>query len=162
MAPADKEKTMFITPWGTFCYKVIPFWLKNIGALYQKEIVILFHDMIHKEIEVYVENMIAKSQTEEDHIVNLQKLFHCLRKLKLRLNPAKCTFRVRSGKLLVFIVSQRGIEVNLNNVKAIQDMPAPGMEKEVRRFLERLNYIARFILHLTTTCEPIFRLLRKD
>jgi hypothetical protein len=66
MASEDMEKTTFITPWGTFYYKVIPFSLKNVGATYQRAMVTLFHDMIHKEIEVYVDDMIAKSSSEEE------------------------------------------------------------------------------------------------
>src|SRR3954469_18136552 len=159
MAPEDMTKTTFTTPWGMYCYKVMPFGLKNVGATYQRAMVTLFHDMIHKEIEVYVDDMIAKSQTEEEHLVYLEKLFARLRKFRLRLNPNKCTFGVRSGKLLGFIVSQRGIEVDPDKVRAIQNMPAPKNEKEVRGFLGRLNYIARFISHLTDTCEPIFKLL---
>jgi hypothetical protein len=125
MDPEDMEKTTFNIPWGTFCYKVMPFGLKNAGATYQRAMVTLFHDMMHKEIQVYVDDMIAKSQSEEDHIDHLQKLFERLRKFRLRLNPAKCTFGVRSGKLLGFIVSQRGIEVDPDKVRAIQEMPAP-------------------------------------
>ncbi|XP_058750755.1 uncharacterized protein LOC131623749 [Vicia villosa] len=106
--------------------------------------------------------MIAKSNTEEDHVVYLLKLFERLRKYKLRLNPNKCTFGVRSGKLLGFIVSQKGIEVDPDKVRAIRDMPAPRTEKQVRGFLGRLNYISRFISHMTATCGPIFKLLRKD
>src|SRR3954462_5075051 len=162
MAPEDMTRTTFTTPWGTYCYKVMPFGLKNAGATYQRAMVTLFHDMIHKEIEVYVDDMIAKPQTEEEHLIYLEKLFARLRKFKLRLNPNKCTFGVRSGKLLGFIVSQRGIEVDPDKVRAIQNMPAPKNEKEVRGFLGRLNYIARFISHLTDTCEPIFKLLRKN
>ena len=109
-----------------------------------------------------MDDMIAKSQTEEEHVIHLKKLFVRLRKYRLRLNPAKCTFGVRSGKLLGFIVSQRGIEVDPDKVKAIQEMPAPRTEKQVRGFLGRLNYISRFISHLTATCEPIFKFLRKD
>src|SRR3954469_21030123 len=118
MAPEDMEKTAFITPWGTFCYRVIPFGLKNAGATYQRAMTILFHDMMHKEVEVYVDDMIAKSKNEEDHIHNLTKLFQCLRKFQLRLTPIKCTFGVYSGKLLGFIVSKRGIEVDPDKVKA--------------------------------------------
>ena len=81
---------------------------------------------------------------------------------KLRLNPNKCIFGVRSGKLLGFVVGGKGIEVDPAKVKAIQEMLAPHNEKEVRGFLGRLNYIARFISHLTATCEPIFKLLKKD
>lgn len=158
----DVEKTTFITPWGTICYKVMPFGLKNVGATYQRAMMTLFHDMIHKEIEVYVDNMISKSQTEEEHLVNLEKLFKLLRKFRLRLNPRKCTFGVRSSKLLGFIVSQRGIKLDPEKVKAIHVMPAPKFEKEVRGFLGRLNYIDRFISHLTATCDSIFKLLHKD
>lgn len=61
MAPEDMEKTSFITPWGTFYYKVMPFGLKNAGATYQRAMTTLFHDMIHKEMKVYVDDMIVKS-----------------------------------------------------------------------------------------------------
>ena len=80
------------------------FGLKNAGATYQRAMVALFHDMMHKEIEVYVDDMIEKSRTEEDYLVNLRKLFEQLCKYKLRLNPMKCTFGVKSGKLLDFVV----------------------------------------------------------
>ena len=162
MDPEDMEKTTFITLWGTFCYKVMPFGLKNAGATYQRAMVTLLHDMMHKEVEVYVDDMIAKSRSEEDHIMDLQKLFKRLRKSQLRLNPAKCTFGVRSGKLLGFVVNQNGIEVDPEKVRAILEMPTPRTEKEVRSFLGRLNYIARFISQLTATCDPLFKLLRKN
>jgi ribonuclease HI len=139
----------------------MPFGLKNVGATYQRAMVTLFHNMMHKEIEVYIDDMIAKSKKGEDHIKVLRKLFERLRTYELKLNPAKCSFRVKSGKQLGFVVSDRGIEVDPNKVRAIQSMPSPKTEKEVRGFLGRLNYIARFIAQLTTTCEPIFRLLRK-
>uniref|UniRef100_A0A2N9I9H2 G-patch domain-containing protein n=1 Tax=Fagus sylvatica TaxID=28930 RepID=A0A2N9I9H2_FAGSY len=134
MAEEDKSKTAFVTHWGTFVYDVMPFGLKNAGATYQRAMVTLFHDMIHHEIEKY----------------------------QLRLNPNKCAFGVTSGKLLGFIVSGRGIEIDPAKVQAIRSMPAPKTEKEIRSFLGRINYIARFIAQLTATCEPLFKLLRKD
>ena len=78
------------------------------------------------------------------------------------MNPKKCTFGVTSGKLLRHIVSERGIEVDLEKIRAILDMPAPRTEREIRGFLSRLQYISRFIARLTNICEPIFRLLRKN
>uniref|UniRef100_A0A2N9I3X6 RNA-directed DNA polymerase n=1 Tax=Fagus sylvatica TaxID=28930 RepID=A0A2N9I3X6_FAGSY len=137
MAEEDKSKTAFITHWGTFVYDVMPFGLKNAGATYQRAMVTLFHDMIHHEIER-------------------------LKKYQLRLNPNKCAFGVTSGKLLGFIVSGRGIEIDPAKVQAIRSMPAPKTEKEIRSFLGRINYVARFIAQLTATCEPLFKLLRKD
>ena len=92
--------------------------LKNAGETYQRAMVALFHDMIHHEMEVYVDDMITRSQTEEEHLDHLHKLFERL-KYKLRLNPNKCTFRVRSGKLLGFFASGKGIEVDPAKVKAI-------------------------------------------
>ncbi|KAG8473516.1 hypothetical protein CXB51_035657 [Gossypium anomalum] len=151
MHSEDMEKTTFVTMWGTLCYKVMPFGLKNAGATYQRAM----------EIEVYVDDMIAKSRTENEHVQVLRKLFLRLRKFQLKLNPAKCTFRARSGKLLGFVVSEKEIEIDLDKVRAIQELPPPHTQKEVRGFLGRLNYIARFISQLTEKCDPIFRLLRK-
>lgn len=105
--------------------------MKNAGATYQRVMMTLFHDMIHKKIEVYVDDMIAKSKTEDNHLDHMRKLFARLQKFQLRLNPAKFTFGVHSGKLLGFIVSQKGIEGDPDKVRAIQDMSAPKTEKEV-------------------------------
>ena len=162
MALEEMEKTTLVIQWGTFCYKVMPFGLKNVDAMYQRAIVALFHDMIHHEIQVYIDDMIAKSQTEEEHLDHVQKLFDGLKTYKLKPNPNKCTFGVRSGKLLGFILSDKGIQVDHEKVKVIQEMSDPCIEKEVRGFLGRLNYITRFISHITATCEPIFKLLKKE
>ena len=124
--------------------------------------VTFFHDMVHKEIEVYMDDMIAKSHIAKDHLVDLRKLFKCLIKYRLRLNPNKCVFGASSGKLLGFIVSQRGIEVDPAKVQAIRDMLTPQSGKQIRSFLGKVNYTARFITQLTTTCDPLFKLLKKD
>ena len=118
--------------------------------------------MMHKDVEVYVDDMIVKSQGRADHLAALQRFFKRIRQFRLRLNPKKFTFGVTSGKLLGHIVSERGIEVDPEKTKAILDMPAPRTEKEIRGFLSRLQYISRFIARLTDICEPIFRLLRKN
>ena len=131
MAKEDREKTTFITPWGTFCYKIMPFGLKNVGETYQRGMVTLFQDMMHKEFKVYVDDMKSSQMhfwrqiqpNAEDHVIHMQKLFERLRKFKLWLNLAKCTFGVKSDKLLGFIVSQRGIEMDPDKVHAILEMP---------------------------------------
>ena len=131
MGREDMEKTSFITPWGTYCYKVMPFGLKNARATYQHAITTLLHDLIHKEVEVYVDDMIVKSKDREEHIPAFQKFFEKIQFYKLQLNPKKCTFGVTSGKLLGFMVSQRGIEVDLDKIKAIVEMKPPRIEKEI-------------------------------
>ncbi|PKI51783.1 hypothetical protein CRG98_027831 [Punica granatum] len=126
--------------WGTFCYRVMPFGLKNAGATYQRAVVTLFHDMMHKEIEIYVDNKIAKSKEGEDHLVNLKCLFDRLKEYKLRLNSTKCTSGAKSGKLLGFVVNKCGIEVDPDKVKAIIEL-APAIDDK---------------------CQSLFRLLRKN
>ena len=145
MHPDHQDKTAFITPWGTYCYTLMPFGLKNAGATYQKAAIAIFHDMIHKEVEVYVDDMIIKSRDREGHIPALRALFDRLKQYQMRLNPQKCVFRITKGKLLGYIVSEKGIEVDLTKVKAIQEMSAPRTKKDVRGFLESLQYISRFI-----------------
>jgi len=102
----------------------------------------IFHDMIHKENEVYVDNVINKSTDRSDHLTHLRKFFDWLCQYNLKLNPAKCAFGVPTSKLLGFIVSRRGIELDPTKVKAIQDLPPPKTKKEVMSFLGRLNYIS--------------------
>ena len=127
----DKIKTTFITEWGMYCYKVMPFGLKNAGATYQRAATALFHDMMHKEVKVYVDDMMVKSEMREGYFDALDKFLARLEKYNLRLNPKKCVFGVTSGKLLGHIVSERGIEVDPHKIKAIQEIPVPKIEKDV-------------------------------
>ena len=131
MAVMDKIKTAFITKWGMYCYKVMPFGLKNAGATYQRAVTDLFHDKMHKEVEMYVDDMMVKSNIREGHFEALDKFLARLEKYNLRLNPKKCIFGVTSGKLLEHIVSKKGIEVDLDKIKAIQEMSVPKTEKDV-------------------------------
>ena len=75
MASEDMEKTAFITEWGTYCYRVMPFGLKNAGATYQRAATALFHDMMHRDVEVYVDDMIVKSRSKANHLVALERFF---------------------------------------------------------------------------------------
>ena len=122
----------------------------------------MLHDLTHKEVEVYVDDIIVKSKDREGNILALRKFFERIRFYKLWLNPKKCTFRVTFGKLLEFMVSQRGIEVDPDKIKAIAEMKPPRTEKAIQGFLGRMQYINRFIAQLTMTCEPIFRFLKKE
>ncbi|RVW95265.1 Transposon Ty3-I Gag-Pol polyprotein [Vitis vinifera] len=136
--------------------------LKNIGATYQRATTTFFHDMMHRDVEVYVDDMIVKSRYRSNHLAALERFFEWIRQFRLRLNHKKCTFGVTSGKLLGYMVSERGIEVDPDKIRVILDMPAPRTEREVRGFLGRLQYISRFIARLTNIVSPFFRLLRKS
>ena len=94
----------------------MPFGLKNVGATYQRMATILLHNMVHNMVEVYVDDMIVKSKDRLGHIINLKKLFERIMEYRLRLNPQKCTFGVSAWKLLGFLVSDRGIEVDPSKI----------------------------------------------
>ena len=112
MGPEDEENTAFITNQGLYCYKVMSFKLKNTGATYQRLVNKMFTELLGKLMEVYVDDMLVKSLQVEQHIQHLEQIFQVLSKYKTRLNPAKCAFRVASGKFMGFMVHNRGIEAN--------------------------------------------------
>ena len=100
MANEDKAKITFTTHWGTYAYDVMPFGLKNTGATYQWAMVTLFDDMMHKEIEVYVDDVIAKSRTTSNHLMDLRKLFKRLIKYRLRLTLTGVSLELFQGNYL--------------------------------------------------------------
>ena len=111
MHPEDERHTSFRTPFGVYCYTVMPFGLKNAGATYQRAMMKIFQDMQHKTVECYVDDLAVKSKRKEDHLKDLREGFLRLCKHKLRMNPLKCFFGVSSGKFLGFIVRKAGIEL---------------------------------------------------
>ena len=104
MALRDAEKTAFRTPIGNFYYTMMPFGLKNAIVTYQQAMTAIFHDMVHQELEDYVNDIVVKSRRREEHFHVLRKVFERCRAFKLRMNPLKCAFGVSSGKFLGFLV----------------------------------------------------------
>ena len=96
MDEEDAEKMAFIAPWGVYHNRVMSFGLKNAYATYIWAMTTIFHDMIHKEIEVYVDDVIIKYPESLGHLTHLKKLFDSLHRYNLKLNPAKCVFGVPS------------------------------------------------------------------
>jgi ribonuclease HI len=161
MNEADQDKTAFITPRGTYCYKMMPFGLKNAGATYQRMVTKMFRHIIGKTVEVYIDDMLVKSLHEEDHIVHLLQVFDILRESRLRLNASKCTFGVSSGKFLGHVVSRRGIEPNPDQIAALVDSAEPRNVKQVQRLTGMIAALGRFISRSADKCKPFFRLLGK-
>ena len=96
----------------------MPFGLKNTGATYQRMMTRMFKPQLGKNIEIYIDNMMVKSKVESKHINDLGNIFEILRKHKLHLNASKCSFGVGSGKFLGYMVTYCKINVNLNQIKA--------------------------------------------
>ena len=94
MSPEDEELTAFRTPKGIYCYKVMPFGLKNAGATYQRAMTIILDGLLYKIVECYIDDIVVKSKREKDHLKHLELVFERLRKHKLKMNPMKCAFGV--------------------------------------------------------------------
>jgi hypothetical protein len=112
----DEEKTAFITPYGMFCYQVMPFGLKNTGATYQRMMQNCLGRQIGRNIQVYIDDVVITTRKEESLISNLKETFDNLNRYKLKLNPIECSFGMSAGQLLGFLVSARGIEVNAEKI----------------------------------------------
>ncbi|XP_064992463.1 uncharacterized protein LOC103998586 [Musa acuminata AAA Group] len=160
MAPEDSEHTAFLTDQGVYFYKVMSFGLKNAGATYQRTVNKMFAHQIGRNMEVYVDDMIVKSQKTEAHIADLAEAFSTLRKFGMRLNPTKCAFGVTSGKFLGFIIHERGIDANPEKVQAIINMQSPRTIKDLQRLNGRIVAISRFLARLGDHCLPFFRALK--
>jgi hypothetical protein len=127
----NEEKISFITPFGIFCYTKMAFRLKNGGATYQKCIHIILEPQIGRNVEAYIDDVVVKSKKREDLLDDLKETFNNLRKYKMMLNPKKCVFSVSSEKLLDYMVSYQGIDVNPKNVKVIEQLQLPQTRTEI-------------------------------
>ncbi|KAI3470756.1 hypothetical protein Pfo_027419 [Paulownia fortunei] len=161
LAPEDYKKVSFITSTGTYCYVVMPFGLKNTGATYQRLVDRMFKQQLERNIEVYVDDMLVKSTKAEAHIADLAEAFRVLRRYGMKLNPSKCAFGVRSGKFLGYMEIERGIEVNPEKVKAVQNMAPPNSINKVQQLTGRIAALSRFISRSTERSLPFFKILRK-
>ena len=160
LALDDQEKTVFVTPVGNYHYKV-PFSLKNARSTYQRMMTKMFEPQLGKNVEVYIDDMVVKSKLVSKHVKDLTSIFEILREHKLRLNASKCSFGVGSGKFLGYMVTHRGIEVNLDQIKAINNLQPPRNPKDVQKLTRMMAALNRFISRSADRCRPFFLLLHK-
>ena len=148
MNEEDQKKTSFVTSQGLYCYKVMPFGLKNAGATYQRLVNCMFSHQIGRNVKVHVDvdDMLVKSKDEANHLDDLKETFSTLHKHNMKLNPAKCVFAIALGKFLGFMVSQQGIEANPNKVKAIIEVKSPKIVKEVQSLTGKVAALNKICL----------------
>jgi len=121
----------------------------------------VFHGLIGRNVEVYVDDIVVKSDSCEQHRDDLVEVLEALRWYNMRLNPEKCVFGVEGGKFLGFMLTHRGIEANPDKCQAIVEMRSPKNVKEIQRLVGKLTAMARFIPRLAEKTGPIIRLLKK-
>ena len=155
----DKEKTTFITSQGLYCYNIMLLGLKNAGATYQRLITKIFKPLMGWTMEVYIDDIIAKSKTCTKHMQHLEKAFALIRKCNKKLNPLKCAFGVKAGKFLGFLVTQWGIKINQDQVKVVLETLVRSTKKEIQRLTGRLAALGWFITQFTNKLCPFFTTL---
>ena len=116
--------------------------------------------LLGSTMEVYIDDMLVKSKQRPDHAIHLQQAFDILREYGVKLNPLKCTFGVSADKFLCFMVTQRGIEANSMQLKAILQSPVPSSKKEIQRLTGQLAALGRLISCFIDRPKPFFTILR--
>jgi hypothetical protein len=136
------------------------FGLKSAGATYQRAMNYIFHELIGKIVEIYIDDVVIKSLNHESHMNDVRKTLECTRKHGLKMNPNKSAFGVSAGEFLEFLVHEGGIEVGKKSTKAIDKVIPPTNLKELQSLLGKINFVRRFISNLSQKVLPFSQLLR--
>jgi hypothetical protein len=160
MKEEDKASTSFITPFGTYYFVRMPEGLKNVGSTFSRLTKKVFENQVGHNIFTYVDDIVVASKSKEDHLSDLAETFANMREARLQLNPEKCIFEVRQGKILGYLVSHRGVEANPTKIQAIMDMAPPQSTKDIQRLTGRLAALNRFISKSTERSLPFLKTLR--
>nr|XP_025616631.1 uncharacterized protein LOC112708929 [Arachis hypogaea] len=139
----------------------MPFGLKNAGATYQRLVNKIFRDLTGDKLEVYIDDMLAKTESSEQLINDLTVIMNTLRKHQMRLNPAKCAFGMEAGKFLGFMITQRGVEANPEKCRAVLEMASPKNLKDIQKLTGKLTALSRFLGASAQKAIPFFKLMKK-
>jgi hypothetical protein len=159
MKEKDMANTSFITPFGMYCFIRMPEGLKNAGSTFSRLTKTVLESQMGRNIFTYVYDIVVASKNKEDHLANLVETFANMRDARLRLNPEKCVFGVRQGKILGYLVSHRGIEANPTKIQAIINMTPLQSTRDVQRLIGRLAALNRFISKSTERSLPLLKTL---
>jgi hypothetical protein len=156
MAIEDISKTTFRCPGhiGLCEWIVMTFGLKHAGATYQRAMNYIFHELIGKIVEIYIDDVVIKSVNHGSHLEDIKRTLECTRKHGLKMNPNKCAFGVSAGEFLGFLVHEGGIEVGKKGMNAIDEVVDPTNLKELQSLLGKINVVRRFISNLSHKVLP--------
>ncbi|GJV89531.1 reverse transcriptase domain-containing protein [Tanacetum coccineum] len=160
--PKDQEKTTFTCPYGTFAYRRMPFGLCNAPETFQRCMMAIFHDMIEKTMEVFMDDFLVFGDSFSSCLANLDKMLKRCEDTKLALNWEKSHFMVKEGIVLGHKISRKGIEVDKAKVDVISKLPYPTTVKGIRSFLGHAKFYQRFIKDFSKISRPMTHLLEKN
>nr|GEX17395.1 reverse transcriptase domain-containing protein [Tanacetum cinerariifolium] len=160
--PKDQKKTTFTCPYGTFAYRRMPFGLCNAPGTFQRCMMVIFHDMIKKNIEVFMNDFSMFGNLFQSCLSHLEKMLKRCEDTNRCLNWEKSHFMVKEGIFLGHKISEKGIEVDKVKVDVISKLPHPTIVKGIRSFLGHAGFYRRFIKDFSKIASPMTRLLEKD
>jgi hypothetical protein len=151
MDKEDMSKMAFRCPGfiGLFEWVVMTFGLKNAGATYQRAMNLIFDDLLRIILEIYIDDVIVKSDSLRNHLADLHLALERMRQYGLKMNPLKCAFSVLTGKFLGFIIHEHGIEIDPTKIESINKVQPPQCKNDIQKFLGKLNYLRRFTFNLS-------------
>lgn len=160
----DRDKTAFVTPFGTFRFKRMPFGVKNGPATFQRLIDKMRSSSALKDVCIlgYQDDLLVISANFAKHLEDLRIVFEQLKKFKLRGNREKCVFVRESVKYLGHVISQDGVSADEDKIRAIMDMEPPSSLKHLRTFIQTCSWFRKFIPGFSQVAEPLTRLTRKN
>ncbi|MCO5581469.1 hypothetical protein L7F22_035354 [Adiantum nelumboides] len=159
IALEDQHKTAFAIEWGIYAYRVMSFGLTNASATFQRLMAHAFKQYIRDFLEIFMDDLCVYSKQRFEHIDHLVKVFVQWQIYKICLNPNKCKFMVRQGKILGHIVSKHGISTDMDKIKVIVDLPIPTSPRQVQVFMGHCGYYRRFIYMYAEIARPFYGLL---
>src|SRR6266480_3603279 len=162
MHPDDKEKTAFITQFGTYQFLVMPFGLCNAPATFQQLMNDVFKEILWDFVVVYLNDLNVHSKTFDQHIDHLRSVFGRLREAGLKLNPEKCFFGKQELSFLGYVIGKNGIHTDPSKIEKVQNFPVPRTLTQLRGFLGLASYYRRFIKGFSTIANPLNKLLKKN
>ncbi|GJS80697.1 reverse transcriptase domain-containing protein [Tanacetum coccineum] len=160
--PNDQEKTTFTCPYGTFAYRRMPFGLCNAPGTFQRCMMAIFHDMIEKMMEVFMDDFSVFGSSFSTCLTHLEKMLKRCEDTNLALNWEKSHFMVKEGIVLGHKISKSGIEVDRAKIDVIAKLPHPTTVKGVRSFLGHAGFYRRFIQNFSKIARPMTHLLEKE
>ncbi|GJU55088.1 reverse transcriptase domain-containing protein [Tanacetum coccineum] len=160
--PKDQEKTTFTCPYGTFAYRCMPFVLCNAPGTFQRCMMAIFHDMIEKTMEVFMDDFSVFGNSFSTCLTNLEKMLKRCEDTNLALNWEKSHFMVKEGIVLGHKISKKGIEVDKAKIDVISKLPHPTTVKGIRSFLGHAGFYRRFIKDFSKISRPMTHLLEKN
>lgn len=156
--PESSKLTTFITPFGRYAFKRLPFGITSAPEIFQRKMAETLTDL--DGVAIYMDDILVYGNTAEQHDQRLNKVLERIESTSLKLNKDKCVFRQNQLHFLGQVIDKSGVKPDPDKVKAIKELPEPQNVQDLKRVLGMFTYLGKYIPHLSTVGQPLYELLR--